>query len=29
MATCMIDATKIDDEIKYLDFEPKKKFGGE
>jgi len=25
----MIDATKIDDEIKYLDFEPKKKFGGE
>ena len=25
----MIDITKIDDEIRYLDFEPKKKFGGE
>ena len=23
----MIDVTKIDDEIRYLDFEPKKKFG--
>ena len=25
----MIDVTKIDDEIRYLDFEPKKKFGSE
>ena len=25
----MIDVTKIDDEIRYLDFEPKKKFGRE
>lgn len=24
----MIDVTKIDEEIKYLDFEPKKAFGG-
>lgn len=29
MGTCMIDVTKIDDEIRYLDFEPKKKSGGE
>ena len=25
----MIDVTKIDEEIGYLDFEPKKKVGGE
>ena len=25
----MIDVTKIDDEIRYLDFEPKRKFGGD
>jgi hypothetical protein len=25
----MIDAAKIDEEIKYLDFEPEKKVGGE
>ena len=25
----MIDATKIDEEIRYLDFEPKRKSGGE
>jgi hypothetical protein len=29
MGTCMIDVTKIDDEIRYLDFEPKRKFGGD
>jgi hypothetical protein len=25
----MIDVTKIDDEIRYLDFESKRKFGGD
>jgi len=25
----MIDVTKIDEEIRYLDFEPKKNFGGQ
>ena len=28
MGSCIVDVTKINDEIRYLDLEPKKKFGG-